>query len=74
MARTASWDRASTAWATRPSPASYVLASKDVYSSRYFDASLSLAIASVAAADPFHPVIFVLHHGGMDEDVEFLNS
>ena len=37
---------------THPTPASFVIASKDVYSSRYFDASLSLAIASDAVSGP----------------------
>jgi hypothetical protein len=43
---------------TRPTPGRYVLASKDVYSSRYFDASLTLTIASdaVAAPDAFYLV------------------
>jgi hypothetical protein len=36
---------------TRPTPGSYVLASKDVYSSRYFDASLTLTIASDAVTN-----------------------
>jgi hypothetical protein len=37
---------------TRPAPATYVLASKDVYSSRYLDASLTLTIASDAVTVP----------------------
>lgn len=37
---------------TQPEPANYVIASRDVYSSRYFDASLSLTIASDAVASP----------------------
>jgi hypothetical protein len=37
---------------TKPQPANYVIASRDVYSSRYFDASLSLTMASDAAASP----------------------
>jgi len=37
---------------TRPTPGSYVLTSKDVYSSRYFDASLTLTIASDAVTNP----------------------
>ena len=37
---------------THPTPASFVIASKDVYSSRYFDASLSVTIADDAAAGP----------------------
>jgi len=43
---------------THPTPASFVIASKDVYSSRYFDASLSLTIASdaVSAPDAFYLV------------------
>lgn len=43
---------------THPTPASFVIASKDVYSSRYFDASLSLTIASdaVGAPDAFYLV------------------
>ena len=36
----------------RPTPGSYVLTSKDVYSSRYFDASLTLTIASDAVMNP----------------------
>jgi hypothetical protein len=43
---------------THPTPASFVIVSKDVYSSRYFDASLSLTIASeaVGAPDAFYLV------------------
>jgi hypothetical protein len=37
---------------TRPAPTTYVLASKDVYSSRYIDASLTLTIASDAVTVP----------------------
>ncbi len=37
---------------TRPAPTMYVLASKDVYSSRYIDASLTLTIASDAVTVP----------------------
>lgn len=37
---------------TQPQPANYVIASRDVYSSRYFDASLSLTLASDAVASP----------------------
>ncbi len=43
---------------TQPAPTSVVIASRDVYSSRYFDASLSLTIASdaVGAPDAFYLV------------------
>src|SRR6202521_5126750 len=37
---------------THPAPTSVVIASKDVYSSRYFDASLSITIASDAVSSP----------------------
>ena len=37
---------------TQPTPRSTVIVSKDVYSSRYFDASLSLTIASDAVTGP----------------------
>jgi hypothetical protein len=37
---------------TQPLPESFVLASRDVYSSRYIDASLSLTVASDAVASP----------------------
>jgi hypothetical protein len=36
----------------QPTPASFVIASRDVYSSRYIDASLSLTIASDSVASP----------------------
>jgi hypothetical protein len=36
----------------QPAPANFVIASRDVYSSRYIDASLSLTIASDAVASP----------------------
>jgi hypothetical protein len=43
---------------TQPVPGIFVIASRDVYSSRYIDASLSLTIASDAAAslDSFYLV------------------
>jgi hypothetical protein len=37
---------------TQPAPANFVIASRDVYSSRYIDASLSLTIASDAVSSP----------------------